>query len=123
MRLSILLAGALLGISSAIEPSPAASLSQNPNVLHRRQRAGGAVRIGPKPPFRPMPVSTPRTRECVVKSSGGSTDDSANILDAVKACNDGGRVVFSKSAKYLVGKAMDLSKLRHIDLGTRTWFR
>jgi polygalacturonase len=119
MLLNALVAAGLLCLSTAIETS-LDSLSQNPNVLHRRQRSGGAVRIGPKPPFKPMPASTPRTRECVVKSGGGSGDDTANILDAIKTCNDGGRVVFPKSAKYLVGKAMDLSNLKHIDLGTRT---
>jgi len=73
------------------------------------------VTVGPKPPFRPMPPSTPRTRECVVKSNG-SGDDSANIMEAIKACNDGGRVVFSRQSKYTIGTALDLTTLQHIDL-------
>lgn len=63
-----------------------------------------------------MPASTPRTKECAVKGGSGG-DDSANVLDAIKQCNDGGRVIFAKGAKYTIGKALDLSKLSHIDLG------
>jgi hypothetical protein len=73
------------------------------------------VAIGPKPPFKPMPASSPRDRECVVK--GGSADDSAAILAAIGSCNGGGRVVFSKQTKYTIGKALDLTKLKQIDLG------
>jgi hypothetical protein len=73
------------------------------------------VTIGPKPPFRPMPASSKRDRECVVK--GGSADDSAAILAAIGFCNGGGRVVFSRETKYTIGKALDLTKLKQIDLG------
>lgn len=73
------------------------------------------VTIGPKPPFRPMPASTPRDRECAVK--GGTADDSAAITAAIKSCNGGGRVVFAKETKYTVGKTIDLSALKQIDLG------
>jgi galacturan 1,4-alpha-galacturonidase len=73
------------------------------------------VKIGPKPPFKPMPASTPRDRQCAVK--GGTADDSAAVLAAIKSCDGGGRVVFAKDTKYTIGKALDLTKLKQIDLG------
>ncbi|KAF2396619.1 pectin lyase-like protein [Trichodelitschia bisporula] len=73
------------------------------------------IAVGPKPPFKPIPPSTPRTKECVVKSGGGG-DDTPHIMEAVKACNGGGKVVFTRGVKYTVGTAMDLSKLEHVDL-------
>jgi galacturan 1,4-alpha-galacturonidase len=73
------------------------------------------VKIGPKLPFRPMPSSSPRDRQCVVK--GGSGEDSADILKAIQSCNKGGRVVFSKGTKYTIGKAQELTSLEQMDLG------
>ncbi|QDS68091.1 hypothetical protein FKW77_010065 [Venturia effusa] len=72
------------------------------------------IAIGPKPPFKPMPVSAPRDRECIVK--GGTTEDSAAILSAVKSCINGGKVVFSAGTTYTIGKALDLTNLTKIDL-------
>jgi galacturan 1,4-alpha-galacturonidase len=65
-----------------------------------------------------MPKSAPRTKECAVKSNGGTKDDSQNILEAIKSCNNGGRVVFAKGSKYIIGTALDLRQLKSIDLGT-----
>lgn len=45
------------------------------------------------------------------------TDDSAAIVDAVKKCNPGGKVVFPEGKTYVVGKAMDLTGLRGMDIG------
>jgi hypothetical protein len=87
-----------------------------PEVLIRRAaQPQFQVAIGPKPAFKAMPASSTRDRECIVK--GGSADDSAAILAAITSCNGGGRVVFSKGTTYTIGKALDLTKLKQIDLG------
>lgn len=59
-----------------------------------------------------------RNQTCVVESHGDFvTDDSAAIVDAVKKCNPGGKVVFPEGKTYVVGKAMDLTGLRGMDIG------
>ncbi|KAE9980196.1 hypothetical protein BLS_007011 [Venturia inaequalis] len=89
--------------------------AEEPQFLVRRADSPAfKVKIGPKPPFKPMPVSTARDRECVVK--GGTAEDSAAILAAIESCNDGGKVVFSEGTTYTIGKALDLTKLKKIDL-------
>jgi galacturan 1,4-alpha-galacturonidase len=53
-----------------------------------------------------------------VKShNDGLTDDSKYILDALHDCNNGGHVVFKEGTEYLIGTALDLTFLKHIDLG------
>jgi galacturan 1,4-alpha-galacturonidase len=95
----------LISIASADITSNELSPAQNgPNVV-----------VGPKRPFKPMPQSTARTKTCEVKEGGGM-DDSAAILEAIKECNDGGKVIFKGGAKYTIGTALDLRNLRHIDL-------
>lgn len=73
--------------------------------------------VGPYHPGTPMPVSPPRTKTCIVKANSDGTDDSANILEAINKCNDGGRVVFPKDKNFTIGTALDLTFLKHIDLG------
>jgi len=34
-------------------------------------------------------------------------------------CNNGGHAVFTEGTNYLIGTALDLTFLKHIDLGTR----
>lgn len=59
-----------------------------------------------------------RNQTCVVESHGDFvTDDSPAIVDAVKKCNPGGKVVFPEGKTYVVGKAMDLTGLRGMDIG------
>ncbi|KAF2666215.1 putative polygalacturonase [Microthyrium microscopicum] len=68
-----------------------------------------------------MPVSTPRTKTCEVAPGA---DDASAILSAVKSCNNGGRVVLARGAKYTISKPMDLRDLQHIDIvlqGTLTF--
>lgn len=102
--------------AQALNSITKASELETPNVVvrHAAQPQFG-VKIGPKQPFKPMPASSPRDRQCAVK--GGTADDSAAILEAVKSCNGGGRVVFSRETKYTIGKALDLTKLKQIDFG------
>jgi galacturan 1,4-alpha-galacturonidase len=52
-----------------------------------------------------------------VQSDGNGADDSANVLKAIKDCNNGGHVVFPKDQKFTIGTALDLTFLNHIDLG------
>lgn len=84
-------------------------------LVRRADTPAFKVTIGPKPAFKPMPVSTARDRECVVK--GGTAEDSAAVLAAITSCNDGGKVVFSAGTTYTIGKALDLTKLNKVDLG------
>ena len=74
--------------------------------------------IGPFHPGVPFPESPPRNRTCVVQSNGDEKkDDSEYIIDAIRRCNNGGHVIFSRGTKYMIGTALDLTFLKHIDLG------
>lgn len=79
--------------------------------------SGPSCVIGPKQPFKPFPISYPRTRTCVVKANRDGSDDSQNILNALHECNNGGHVIFSKNEKYIIGTALDMTFLNRIDLG------
>lgn len=71
----------------------------------------------PHRPFKPLPTSAPRTRTCHVASHGHGQDDSANVLAALKKCNNGGKVVFDADKTYTIGTALDMTFLKHVDLG------
>lgn len=73
--------------------------------------------VAPKPPFRPLPHSYPRKKVCHVRSHDDGSDDSKFILSALHQCNHGGKVVFAEDKEYTVGTALDLTFLKHIDLG------
>jgi hypothetical protein len=76
------------------------------------------VSCHPKTPHRPPPNPPPRNKVCYVKSHNDSlTDDSPYILDALHTCNNGGHVVFKEGLKYTIGTALDLTFLKHIDIG------
>ncbi|OQE25782.1 hypothetical protein PENFLA_c008G02271 [Penicillium flavigenum] len=70
----------------------------------------------PNHPFKPLPGSQARTRTCHVANHGDGRDDSANVLTALKQCNNGGKVVFDADKKYTIGKALDMTFLKHVDL-------
>jgi galacturan 1,4-alpha-galacturonidase len=93
--------------------------SQHPQVHIRSLAApaqdGPRIVIGPKGPYKPMPVSAPRTKVCTVTKSGGN-DDSSAILSALQQCNNGGKVVLSRGSRYTIGKALDLRFLNSVDL-------
>lgn len=76
------------------------------------------VTFSPKQPFRSMPKSPARTWVCNVEASGDGKDDSQNIINALNRCNYGGHVVFGKDKNYTIAKALDMTFLRHIDIGT-----
>ncbi|KAF7715377.1 Galacturan 1,4-alpha-galacturonidase [Penicillium ucsense] len=70
----------------------------------------------PHHPFHPLPGSQHRHKTCHVPSNGDGTDDSAHIISSLKKCNNGGKVVFDAEKTYTVGKAMDMTFLKNIDL-------
>jgi galacturan 1,4-alpha-galacturonidase len=96
---------------------PATSLAGSLPDGYISGQGGPNYKIGPHQPCRPIPPSPPRTRTCVVKANGNGNDDSANILAALHECNNGGHVIFSKNEKYIIGTALDMTFLNHIDLG------
>jgi len=48
-----------------------------------------------------------------------TTDDSEYILAAINKCNNGGHVVFPQNVTYVIGTALNLTNLKHIDIGER----
>lgn len=76
------------------------------------------IHFGPKTPRISPPPSRARTSTCNVKSHNDSiTDDAPFIMDALKACNNGGHVIFTKGTNYTIGTAMNLTFLNSIDIG------
>jgi galacturan 1,4-alpha-galacturonidase len=71
----------------------------------------------PHHPFKPLPASQARHKTCHVANHGKGKDDSANILSALKKCNNGGKVVFDSDKTYTIGTALDMTFLKHVDLG------
>ncbi len=73
----------------------------------------------PYSPRVPFPNPPARRQVCVVPTHGdGVTDDSAHIMSTLRECNNGGHVVFPRGETFVVGTAMDLTFLKHIDIGT-----
>ncbi|KAJ5754171.1 uncharacterized protein N7511_008324 [Penicillium nucicola] len=70
----------------------------------------------PKHPFKPLPASNARTKTCHVANHGNGKDDSANVLSALHKCNNGGKVIFDAEKTYTIGKALDMTFLKHVDL-------
>lgn len=75
------------------------------------------ISYSPKRPAKSAPAHPQRYKTCVVKSHGDGSDDAQYVLEAVKQCNDGGRILFKQDTTYTVATALDLSKLKHVDLG------
>ncbi|OAK94174.1 pectin lyase-like protein, partial [Phaeosphaeriaceae sp. SRC1lsM3a] len=111
MRVSNLLACSLLQAAS-ITASPHDTRGNKDVVPSKRPNYS----ISPKHPSSPFPVSPKRTKTCIVEACGNGGDDSANILKAIKDCNNGGHVVFPKKDKFTIGTALNLTFLEHIDL-------
>ncbi|KAK5092012.1 hypothetical protein LTR70_006103 [Exophiala xenobiotica] len=65
-----------------------------------------------------VPAESPaRNKICYVDSHNDQlTDDSNYILSALHECNNGGHVVFPANQSYLIGTALDLTFLQHVDL-------
>ena len=73
----------------------------------------------PYTPRLPFPNPPERTKVCWIKGhNDGVSDDSCLIMAALHKCNNGGRVVFKADTTYIIGTALDLTFLNHIDIGT-----
>lgn len=59
------------------------------------------------------PPRDPR-KLCIVPH--GEIDDAPGILKSIKACNNGGTVVFLPSVTYIVASPLDLTFLKNIDI-------
>ncbi len=116
-----------VSLAASIITAPGAAIDNSPKHQHFLQSQAVAVaasrrpqvRASPKSPRLPIPSPPERTGPTglVQSHGGGQTDDAAYVLAALRECNDGGRVVFARDQTYVVGKAMDLTFLRHIDIG------
>jgi galacturan 1,4-alpha-galacturonidase len=75
------------------------------------------IAFSPKQPYRPFPPFPSRGKNCYVQSHNDfKTDDSQYILDAINKCNGGGHVIFPQGTTYVIGTALDLTHLKHIDI-------
>jgi galacturan 1,4-alpha-galacturonidase len=93
-------------------------LSTLPKHTSKHQGTRPKITYSPQKPYEPLPVSPSRGRNCYVQSHNDfKTDDSAYILDAINKCNNGGHVIFPQGTTYVIGTALDLSHLSHIDIG------
>jgi hypothetical protein len=109
------------------------SLSFLPNVLSLSLRNNvdsssspqfvPETNISPKsfgsPNLPPERVRIPRKKTCRLTPLGSGKDDGPQILDAVKKCNNGGRVVFKENHNYTIGTALDLTFMNGVDLDIR----
>lgn len=93
-------------------------LSRLPAHTSKHQGKRPHTYFEPQQPFKKFPKSPSRGKNCYVKSHNDmKTDDSEYILDAINKCNDGGHVIFPQGYTYVIGTALDLTHLKHIDLG------
>lgn len=85
---------------------------------HSHESNRPSLVYSPHRPYKKMHDSPRRHKKCVVKSHNDfKTDDSSYVLHAVEKCNDGGHVVFPEGTTYVIGTALDLTGLKHIDIG------
>lgn len=120
MRFTSPFAVALLSANTALTaPSADASLVNRDPKQNSEPSTRPIYPIKPHQPTKGLPSSPPRHKICNVPSQGNGKDDSQYILDSIHACNNGGHVVFNKDSKYTIGTALDLTFLKHIDLGMR----
>lgn len=117
MRVSSIVAAALLP-ASTVWSSPV----ETDNLVARGASKRPCHPITPYHPGKPFHTSPSRKKTCTVKSYGNGKDDSKYVLGAIKECNNGGHVIFSKGKTYTIGTALDLTFLKHIDLGTFGFF-
>jgi galacturan 1,4-alpha-galacturonidase len=92
--------------------------SHNTSSVRTYESVRPSLAYSPQRPYKKMHSSPKRDKKCVVKSHNDfKTDDSAYVLQAVKKCNDGGHVLFPEGTTYVIGTALDLTGLKHIDIG------
>jgi hypothetical protein len=97
-------------------------------TLEARETDDGSVRptvtCSPIQPRLPPPVHGNRDKICHVSYNHDrpDADDSDHVIDAMRRCNDGGHVIFLPGVTYNIAKALDLTFLKHIDIGTNRLF-
>lgn len=97
-------------------------LSLLPKHVSKHQGTRPALTFKPNQPFKPFPKSPSRTRDCYVQSHNDmTTDDSEYILSALHKCNNGGHVIFPQNVTYVIGTALDLTFLEHIDIDIQAY--
>ncbi|KAL3425391.1 polygalacturonase [Phlyctema vagabunda] len=117
LQLPTLLAFASLAVASPSWSSLQAwKHSSNGKAASQHTSPRPKVSCHPKHPSKPAPSPPARNRTCYVKNHGNGTDDSPYIMDALHSCNNGGHVVFKEGSEYIIGTALDLTFLNHIDL-------
>lgn len=93
-------------------------LSLLPKHVSKHQSTRPAISFKPNHPYSAFPKSPSRNRDCYVKSHNDmKTDDSEYILAAIDKCNNGGHVIFPEGTTYVIGTALNLTDLKHIDIG------
>lgn len=96
-------------------------LSRLPKHPSKHQGTRPEISFEPKHPSKAFPKSPSRGRDCYVQSHNDmKTDDSAYILSAIDKCNNGGHVIFPEGTTYVIGTALNLTYLKHIDIGKST---
>ena len=89
------------------------------NLPSKAEAKRPKITFEPNQPWKPLPDSPPRHKTCEVKSHNDlQTDDSKYILNALRKCNNGGKVLFPRGQTYVIGKALNMQFLEHVDLGT-----
>ncbi|MCJ1376235.1 hypothetical protein MMC20_007476 [Loxospora ochrophaea] len=90
---------------------------KNLPVYPKRSLSRPTISFAPYHPSKAQIPSPSRNRTCFVQSHNDNvTDDSPYILQAIDDCNCGGHVVFTEGTKYIIGTALNLTYLSHIDL-------
>jgi galacturan 1,4-alpha-galacturonidase len=93
-------------------------LESHSTSVRTQQSNRPSLVYSPQRPYKKMHSSPKRDRKCVVKSHNDfKTDDSSYVLQAVRKCNNGGHVLFPEGTTYVIGAALDLTGLKHIDIG------
>ncbi|KAK5110629.1 Exopolygalacturonase X-1 [Meristemomyces frigidus] len=99
-------------------------LSHLPAHPSKHQDPRPSISFHPNQPFNPLPRSPPRGRNCYVQSHDDFvTDDSEFILEALRKCNHGGRAIFPQGRTYVIGSALDLTWLEHIDIDIQAYIQ
>ncbi|KAF2216812.1 glycoside hydrolase family 28 protein [Cercospora zeae-maydis SCOH1-5] len=97
-----------------------------PKKLPKRPRPSPRpkIRFDGVQPYQSLPSPSRRTKTCFVESHDDlRTDDSEYIIDALNKCNHGGHVVFPRGTTYVIGTALDLTFLDHVDLDIQAYIQ
>lgn len=122
MKASLLSALALLGAVAAI-PNPGTGNNgkgnnKTPHTPNSHASNRPNVHAHPHQCKKPSPNPPNRNgKTCTVQTYGDGSDDSALVMSALQKCNSGGHVIFAANTTYTIGTALDLTFLKHIDLG------